>query len=363
MLPKTKIQHRKIYLLGLAAVVIMFGVLLGRVRAQNLLYDCDNDGVSESATGCRVTIGAGVRIVPPVAVTVSQLGMVRWQASPHAGSGSVDGYRIYYKPSSEAQYPSCPPTAGESSADKGCAVFYPDAASRTDNNATFERLVAGLTENTEYDFIVRAFARIATTTTFDPLIHESRPDCESCEVKHVLILSNLAKVNFGVLARPEKRFLAAGDNYDLDSILLIYDPATGNVLANKTLTTDTAGRGEVNAVELPAGNNYVAFLKGRSHLARKLTGIDISNGATVELNFTGATSGAFGTERLFAGDVQGAWPGLKNNFVNILDVSAVDSRFNQLLNRDADLNDDAIVDVLDMSMTLVNFNRGGEALP
>jgi len=168
-------------------------------------------------------------------------------------------------------------------------------------------------------------------------------------------------VDFEIYARAEKRDISGGDNYALDAILEIYDPLTTTVLDTLTIALDATGYVLQPGVALPAGTGYEVYLKGRSHLAEKLASIDVVLGTTIELNFSGG-AGGFGVETLSAGDVQGSWPGTKDNQVDILDISVIDTYLNQS-NTDADLNADGVVDALDMSTALSNFNQVGEALP
>ena len=88
-------------------------------------------------------------------------------------------------------------------------------------------------------------------------------------------------------------------------------------------------------------------------------GVNIVNGQDLTLDFT--DNGQF---ELLAGDVAGTdiAPGLKDNFVDILDVSAEDVKFNSQ-DLIMDLNRDGIVDVLDVSVLLVNFNKAGDGMP
>ena len=111
--------------------------------------------------------------------------------------------------------------------------------------------------------------------------------------------------------------------------------------------------------------NMSVFIKGRSHLAKKITGINIGEATeNIILNFTDSSElESWGSYYLSAGDVQGDWPGLKDNFVDVLDISAVDVKFNQLDDLDADLNKDGVVDVLDVAVILTNLNNQGDLLP
>jgi len=170
----------------------------------------------------------------------------------------------------------------------------------------------------------------------------------------------IVTVDLTVLACPEKR---GGSNNSVGGLLVFYDPVQKVTLGMKQIDIDTNGYHRNNKAKLPEHNNLAVYFKGRSHLAKKITGVNVVAGASLVLNFTDDTNLNFGNFKLKAGDVQGSWPGLKDNFVDVLDLSAVDVRLNQMADFDADLNNDNIVDVLDMSMVLGNFNLGGDVLP
>jgi len=166
-------------------------------------------------------------------------------------------------------------------------------------------------------------------------------------------LSALFLNNLIILGQPEKRVPKTGGNLSLDSTVLFYNPVTHALVHTVNATLNNSGSSTVYDPSLPTGN-FDAALKGQSHLAKKIINVNIVNGSDATLDFT--ESGAF---YLLAGDVQGA--GLKDNFVDILDISAVDIRFNST-DLEADLNRDGIVDVLDMSIVLVNYNKPGDPI-
>jgi hypothetical protein len=91
-------------------------------------------------------------------------------------SGGVDGYHIYHKPTSATTYSSCPASAADTAAGKGCATLF---SFTTDPSATASITISDLTAGT-YDFIVKSIMNVAVED-FDPSIHESRSDCESCK--------------------------------------------------------------------------------------------------------------------------------------------------------------------------------------
>jgi len=341
---------------------LLFPVTLGSYSFHISVKNSDDEVIE---TGCailewgnEVGITTFVRVAPPRNVQVNYAGEVSWTASPHAESHSVDMYVVYYKPSTETEYSSCPPTTEESAAGKGCKVFPLNHSSpdSVDPNAEFGTIIIGLPTG-QYDFLMRSMG-------FDTV--ESRTDCRldyGCEVLGVDISEMFVEVDLTVLARPEKRYLSEGDNYGTEAKLLMYDPIGNRITSTETIVLDDTGTFHKSDVQMLKGTGFETYLKGRSHLAKKLTGINVDEGSVLEFNFTEGSSGEFGLFRLLAGDVQGVWPGLKDNFVDILDVSAVDARFNQTTDVDADLNKDGIVDVLDMSTVLSNFNTAGEPIP
>jgi len=112
--------------------------------------------------------------------------------------------------------------------------------------------------------------------------------------------------------------------------------------------------GTVNVVtDNVAADTYDISFKGRSHLTRVLRGVVIAAGATTAtLDFTQGN-----TVVLLAGDVQA----LKDNYINALDLSALASAI-YTSNADGDLNGDGTVNALDISITVVNIYKHGEAL-
>ena len=125
---------------------------------------------------------AGVRVAPPREIAVEQgynLAEVSWLASPHAVSGSIDSYRIYFKPSSVDHYSDCPPSSTDEANDLGCSVEYSFA---TDPDEEFNLLIENMEPGT-YDFIVRA-----TSSLLDSDLAESSIDCDSCEVQNIEII-------------------------------------------------------------------------------------------------------------------------------------------------------------------------------
>ncbi|MDD2758564.1 MAG: hypothetical protein PHD72_04325 [Patescibacteria group bacterium] len=156
-----------------------------------------------------------------------------------------------------------------------------------------------------------------------------------------------------IRALPEKRVTKTGGNSAVDAQLLLVNPTTHQTVYTKNISLDNAGSSTLRDTAVPTGH-YNAVLKGQSHLSKKIIGVNIVAGNDMTLDFSDA--GAF---YLLAGDVQGT--GLKDNQVDILDVSAEDVKF-RATDLNNDLNRDGIVDVLDMSIILVNYNKSGDPI-
>lgn len=199
--------------------------------------------------------------------------------------------------------------------------------------------LTGLTSDTVYYFKI-----VATDTATNVVEYTGSFTTLSDKIKSLKIY-----------AKPEKRVSKPGGNLALNVTVVFYNPATQQVIYTLNTNLDKTGSSNFYNITMPTAIGLEAVLKGESHLAKKIVGVNLVNGQNIILDFT--DNGQFA---LLAGDVQGT--GLKDNFVDILDVSAENVKFNgTYLNED--LNRDGVVDVLDMSMVLVNFNRGGALIP
>lgn len=157
--------------------------------------------------------------------------------------------------------------------------------------------------------------------------------------------------NLTIIGYPEKRIQKIDGNLNLESRLLLYNEITKEEVFLLKVDLNNEGSVTVSNSDIPIGN-FDAVLKGQSHLGKKIIGVVINNDSDVVLDFT--DSGNF---YLKAGDVQGT--DLKDNEIDILDISAEDIKFNSN-NLEFDLNRDGIVDVLDLSMILTNFGQVGD---
>lgn len=165
-----------------------------------------------------------------------------------------------------------------------------------------------------------------------------------------------------VYARPKNR----KTDFSLEALVLFVEPNTKQIFKTILVSLNSLGYYKNEAIELPIYTDMDVFIKGRSHLAKKISGIDINNETTsLILNFTDSLElTTWGNYYLMAGDTQGIWPGLKDNIINVLDLSAWDIASNQNTNiLDNDLNNDGRVDVLDVSIIEINLSEKGDILP
>jgi hypothetical protein len=332
--------------------IIFCGVIIGIFLANFFSPILSANAYTDSSTEI------WIRIAPPIdAEAISSTGstILNWTVSPHTTTGCVDRYHIYYKPSEEENYPiDCANlTAEELAVGKGCMIEYSfDIIPDQVLSIAIEDLESGT-----YDFLIRA-VRNVDDDIFDPNIHESRDDCESCETS--VEISGSKNISVFIRAHPQNH----PSEYLLDAALLIGD-LEENEFSGPYYFVITNGLGEIiENVEVPASGEFIAYLKGRSHLLEKMTvtGVDFSSSESTELNFSGEIIGEFGVEVLTAGDAQGEWPGMKDNKVDILDLSTI---LTQFMNSDidADLDFSNKVDVLDLSIVLTNFMLNGEEFP
>ncbi|MBU1089606.1 hypothetical protein KKF38_02330, partial [Patescibacteria group bacterium] len=145
---------------------------------------------------------ATVGITPPQELSIETYiyeADLEWKASSSAVSGIVGEYRVYHKPSTEAEYSSCPASAEDEEADKGCTEVL---SIDQDPDRIYSETISDL-QIIEYDFLVRAVADVEEDI-FDPSIHESSTDCESCELENVLISTRGRGYQFEIINPPSE---------------------------------------------------------------------------------------------------------------------------------------------------------------
>ena len=235
-------------------------------------------------------------------------------------------------------------TAVDASTIQNCTIYYGKTSSYG-SQATAENSLSsyhvnltGLDQAADYYFMISCLDSYGNYGTYTGMFSTL-----SAEFKNALVIK----------AKPEKRVPKTGGNYDMDAILRLYDSTTGALMYSGGVSFGATGVATVTDAGIPTGN-FSAVLKGETHLAKRISNIEIVNGASTTIDFTQGN-----TFYLYTGDVQGT--GLKDNFVDILDVSKEDTEFN-IYQKVYDLNRDGAVDVLDISAILTNFNLRGDAL-
>jgi hypothetical protein len=220
----------------------------------------------------------------------------------------------------------------------GLTESYGSSAASANSLSDYQVNLSGLEMGTLYYFMIScldSFGNLGTYTgDFTTL---------STEFENALIL----------LAKPEKRVAKSGGNYDMGATLRLYDSVSGDLAYSGDVNFDANGMAAIYDAGISTGN-YTAMLKGEAHLGKRITNVEIANDASTTIDFT-----IDDNFYLYAGDVQGT--GLKDNFIDILDVSKEDTEFN-IYQKIYDLNRDGAVDVLDISIILTNFNTQGDAL-
>ena len=187
------------------------------------------------------------------------------------------------------------------------------------------------------------------------------------QTQEATILNNLT-----ILAHPEKRVYKPEGNFGVDNATVFFlDQTASTILAEFTTVLEDDGSTTISNITVPEGIALVAVLKTNSHLGKRLNGIN-TTGGDLTLDFTESNS-----FYLFAGDMAGDLKGnvLNNSFaqflqnakqdefVDILDISSVVSKFNnQQAGERANLNGDNIVDAQDISIVLSNWNKTGDMI-
>ncbi|MFA5127683.1 MAG: hypothetical protein WC457_01595 [Patescibacteria group bacterium] len=235
-------------------------------------------------------------------------------------------------------------TAVDDNAILNCTFYYGEStayghsATVAGSGSSFYADLSGLLMGTDYYFLISCLDTYGNPGTATGMFST---------------LASEFKNNLIILAKPEKRVPKTGGNYDMGATLRLYDSTTKALAYSTDLSFGATGSTTISGNGIPVGT-YDAMLKGEAHLAKRIINVNIVNGSNTTLDFTQAN-----TFYLYTGDVQGT--GLKDNFVDILDVSKEDIEFNSS-QKIFDLNRDGAVDVLDISAVLTNFNMRGDAV-
>lgn len=178
-------------------------------------------------------------------------------------------------------------------------------------------------------------------------------------------------LNLTLLVKPEKRVPKTGGNYSALAHLIFFDAASNTVLMDTSTMLSPTGSTTIYNVLVPEGTSLVAILKTNAHLAKRINGVNTMVSDLI-LDFTDSNS-----FYLLAGDMAGDLqnPTAQNpftqflqsvrqdEFVDILDISSVVSKFNdQTIGERNNLNGDNIVDAQDISIVLGNWNKEGDII-
>jgi len=218
----------------------------------------------------------------------------------------------------------------------------------------FSAILEGLETDTVYTFKIEATNKVSLKDE----------EYRSFKTEKAKILKSLT-----ILAKPEKRDLKNGLNYSAEATLFFLDQTGAEIKFEDSFVLDASGTTTLINKEVTEGTAMIAMLKTDSHLAKRLNGIN-TTGETLILDFTENNSfyllagdlagnlSALGSANIFAEFLQAA---RQDDFVDIMDVSTVVSKFNDdnQVNERANLNGDYVVDAQDISMVLSNFRKKG----
>lgn len=202
---------------------------------------------------------------------------------------------------------------------------------------TYKKKIIGLESDRLYDFRIECY---------DDAGQLSKEDGNFKTYK-------TAKIDLTIKAKPEKRVNKKGGNLGMNFNFYLIATSSDKVVYKISSTTNPGGVWKKSNISINSGKGYKAVLKGESHLAKRITGVNISDAKDLVINFSNKSV-------LQAGDVAGK--GVKDNFIDVLDLSALHNQINTS-DKEADLNRDGIVDVLDISILMKNFNNKGDELP
>lgn len=167
-------------------------------------------------------------------------------------------------------------------------------------------------------------------------------------LRHGVTYEEAGAVNIDFIAIPEKRSPLTGNN---DSHVTVEVRAVGSTVPLFSALVDTDVDGEYHGLLLTgiSPGTYDVTAKAYSHLRRRLDGIALGDGVTVDFS-------AAGTDPLLCGDVN-LVDG--DNKVNSLDMTILVGQW--FVNDErSDLNQDGVVNSIDMTNMVTNFNLEGD---
>jgi len=133
----------------------------------------------------------------------------------------------------------------------------------------------------------------------------------------------------------------------------LYEPGTATLVAEQVTTIDASGNYNAEFTNVSAAN-YDVYLKVEGYLQQGYPGQDLSGGGAI-INLS----------NLLNGDIVGGTDNFNDNFIGLNDLTfVIGIVFNNIFGGDAyderaDLNCDGVIDALDLSLVLFNFNSSG----
>jgi len=167
-------------------------------------------------------------------------------------------------------------------------------------------------------------------------------------LRHGVTYEEAGGVIIDFIAIPEKRSPLVGNN---DSHVTVEVRAPGSTIPLFSALVDTDLDGEYHGLLLTgiSPGTYDITAKAYSHLRRKLSSVALGSGTTVDFS-------AVGTNPVLCGDVNLA---LGDNKVNSLDMTILVGQW--FVNDErTDLNQDGVVNSIDMTNMVTNFNLEGD---
>ena len=167
-------------------------------------------------------------------------------------------------------------------------------------------------------------------------------------IVEIVIFGSLDTIE--ITALPEKRV----GSFNLATLMRVrfINPDTDEQLLETSYTSSSLGlRDDIDISSLTEGEYHI-FAKGRSHLTRKMSSINLDSNTT-NLDFSYSN-----TQYLYAGDVNGTIFG--DDIVNAIDLSILINDLDTFDLR-TDLNRDNTVNALDLSILITNLDKEGDA--
>ncbi|MBT5016552.1 hypothetical protein HN748_00205 [Candidatus Peregrinibacteria bacterium] len=199
--------------------------------------------------------------------------------------------------------------------------------------------------------LIAAFISVITLVSFTNFTNTVYASSLTTIVEIVISDGFLGTIS--IKALPEKRVSVLGGNLGTLMRVRFTDPDTDDQLLETSYTSSSFGLTTSNVdISTLTPNEYHIFAKGRSHLTRKMSNVNLTTDTT-NIDFSYGD-----TEYLYAGDVNGTIFG--DDIVNAIDLSILINDLDSFDLR-TDLNRDNTVNALDLSILITNLDKEGDA--